>query len=1103
MTPQGYGETKLNTPQEGGRVADIISALYHNMGQSENERISENISKDIVEHAYKKLKSSVYYDKTQLILRNAIVQFEMDNPGKKLDSSLSEIYHALKDVDSFNEWLSKREIISKIRVISLPKKLADKIEKDNPKENNENVQKSFIRKGKSHKDGIITNYAPNEIIISQCQHFIDMPVEGHILGVLWIMMIGYRIADQLYEHSYGNRIRKKLINEFSKKTTFSPYLFEPYFEQYESWRDRAMEEAEKHMTMKQDVVIITMDFQRYYYSLDVNEKVMGAIYDDAKLEDYDECYKTWCTNLNTFVQDIIKKYASLFGNAFEGRRILPIGFLPSNIIGNWCLNRFDKAIVDGWNPVYYGRYVDDLLIVDKIEHNSGLQKKAKEDKLSKQDIIDYFLTSCNRWNGFSDLACKYFGEFAVLKKMKGTHVSDDGEAEYRINHLYNPVVYDNENDDKTVIKVQNSKVKVFYFKWDESRALITCFKNRISKNKSEFRHLPEDEAVFQRDDYSDIYSITLEDTPNKFRGVNGISLDRYELSKFLGKYLRIGGMVRDKAESRFVKDILKIFNTHTIIEQYSMWEKIIEILVINEQFDALVSFCSRIITAIKLIDVDNQEQLSDDTNDNVKKALYTFLQASICRCFALVWKEIRKRAQRTISDLIPKEYKIDDNKFDKMVEGYYNARMIDKSVIPIIIEMIESPCNSDEVEVNLTRFEEILTRTKNKWDGSDYKYYPYLVGMYDFNIASCIKAINICVIEEGCDNKTISSTPQKLFFDLNNYYDEEVKKYVQINYKPEKDEEYDSPVEARSLFGNGKEGEGYFIIRVGDERKEKLRIAIANVSVKQYYNFTKIVQGKPNRSYLRYKELSRLVNQAIDQKADMLVMPEAYVPFEWLSTLARTCAKNKLAIITGVEHFVHKSKTYNFTATILPYEEDTYRRALISINLKKHYAPSEIEIIEGYRLTPVEGCNHELYQWNDCYFPVYCCYELTSIVDRSVFQSYADMLVAVEWNRDVKYYSNILESLSRDIHCYCIQVNSSDYGDSRITRPSKSEEKDLIRTKGGVNSSILVDDIDIDALRYFQIKEYSLQKKDKTFKVTPPNIDKNIVMKKIKGESLW
>lgn len=150
----------------------------------------------------------------------------------------------------------------------------------------------------------------------------------------------------------------------------------------------------------------------------------------------------------------------------------------------------------------------------------------------------------------------------------------------------------------------------------------------------------------------------------------------------------------------------------------------------------------------------------------------------------------------------------------------------------------------------------------------------------------------------------------------------------------------------------------------------------------------------------------------------------------------------------------------------------------------------------------VEGQHYEIYKWHGCYFPVYCCYELTSITERAMFQSYADFLVAIEWNKDVNYYSNILESLSRDIHCYCVQVNSSDYGDSRITKPAKTEEKDIVRTKGGKNNTILVDEINIKKIREFQIKEYSLQTCDKNFKATPPGFDTEIVLKKIKEEDI-
>ena len=95
-----------------------------------------------------------------------------------------------------------------------------------------------------------------------------------------------------------------------------------------------------------------------------------------------------------------------------------------------------------------------------------------------------------------------------------------------------------------------------------------------------------------------------------------------------------------------------------------------------------------------------------------------------------------------------------------------------------------------------------------------------------------------------------------------------------------------------------------------------------------------------------------------------------------------------------------------------------------------------------------------------------------------------------------------MESLSRDLHCYCIQSNSSDYGDSRVIVPSKTEQRDMLRTKGGLNHTILTGVLDISALRDFQRKEYELQREDKRFKPTPPGFDRRIVELKQSGE-LW
>ena len=349
------------------------------------------IDEKYLEKAYKKLKSSVYFDKTQLVLRNAIVEFEYNH--SKIDNDLKELFEQLKSKEKF-EKLSK-EILDSISVLSFPKKMDD------------------------NNCDIIMNSVPKNNIVKELQNFIDMKVEGHILGVLWIMLIGYKIDKNIYEHSYGNRIRKNLINELSDNPTYSPYLFEPYFEQYESWRDKALSEASKHMSLKQDVVIITMDFRRYYYSIDADEAVFKALYEEAFSDDENE-YSSEETDmferLNSFVCNVVLRYSELFGNEYNGRHILPIGFLPSNVIGNWCLKNFDKAVVDGWNPIYYGRYVDDVLIVDKVEHNSDIYNKAKNNELSRETVIDFFLKKCTKWIGLNNIVCNKKSEYALIKK---------------------------------------------------------------------------------------------------------------------------------------------------------------------------------------------------------------------------------------------------------------------------------------------------------------------------------------------------------------------------------------------------------------------------------------------------------------------------------------------------------------------------------------------------------------------------------------------------------------------------------------------------------------------------------------------------------------
>ena len=305
--------------------------------------------------AYKKLKASAYFDKTLLPLRDRIVAFE----GPDASTKLSDLYANLKSEDCKKWEIYKANILNKIDVLVFPKKLMDW----------------------SEENQIIFNTDCEPIQLEKAQYFIDLPVEGHILGVLWILSVGLSLDDRndpdnmlMYEHSYGNRLRKTLVNPKSKNITYSPNLFEAYFSQYESWRDKALEYAKSRLDDKQDALILTLDFRSFFYSVDITRDAFDETLRYLKNIDEVKNPNSWYRRVHEFVYEVLVKYSEMIQTistdpelTIKHRTILPIGFLPSNILSNWALTPFDNAIVKRWNPVYYGRYVDDVIIVDKVE----------------------------------------------------------------------------------------------------------------------------------------------------------------------------------------------------------------------------------------------------------------------------------------------------------------------------------------------------------------------------------------------------------------------------------------------------------------------------------------------------------------------------------------------------------------------------------------------------------------------------------------------------------------------------------------------------------------------------------------------------------------
>jgi len=260
------------------------------------------------------------------------------------------------------------------------------------------------------------------------------------------------------------------------------------------------------------------------------------------------------------------------------------------------------------------------------------------------------------------------------------------------------------------------------------------------------------------------------------------------------------------------------------------------------------------------------------------------------------------------------------------------------------------------------------------------------------------------------------------------------------------------------------------------EKAYLINVAIVNMKIPEKFISDNI---NPNRntniSFERQADLYDLLNSAIKKpKSDIVVFPELSIPTIWLPFMVNFSRKHQISLIFGLEHWIIKKNAHNFVVTLVPFKINKfYKACFLSIRLKNYYAPKEIKELRKNNLQVFTNPKlyHEIFNWRGNRFSVFNCFELTNIGHRSELVGKADYIAAIAWNKDINYFSNILESMTRDLHCYIIHSNTSQYGDSMIIAPKKREMMNFVRVKGGINPVLMKARLDINKLRLFHENE--------------------------------
>ncbi len=526
-------------------------------------------TKLMIQGAYRKLKSYYYYNKNFLIMRKKIADFEDDHDA--MYATFEQLAFALCHPVKSRGYLN--DLINSVDFYVIPKKFdAESITTTN----------------------IIANTISRDKKMKSVNFFINAPIELHILDTLWTVFLAKMDNDKkvLSYNVYGNTINKTALFVDDNIDFESRVLFNTYFNKYSDWRNKAFESLETQYRFKRDSVLISLDIKSYFYSV-------AFSFND--LEDYFEDHEL-LRNIRYLTGIIEKAYAVYYSKISPFRRDvgwmkkkhypLPIGLFSSMVLGNVYLNGFDKRTSHMSGIIYYGRYVDDLLmVVDRTVFKGE----------SASDILD-----------------DIFVKTGVLQKEGNNYTFSNYKG----------------------LSVQGDKVKLLYIDHTESKAIIDIYNDTIKIVPSQMDPLPESNISLSNFDEV-AYSVENFTKEKKIRDIGFVGIDSFKVGRFFStlprKYAQIDINSVRKEIDIHIQQIEKFFTGSQSVEFYSNWLNYMYFLVItekNKQLRSFVTMLKRQIAELKAVSLDkNMYNKTKSINKRAKE--YLLMHLEVCLHVAL------------------------------------------------------------------------------------------------------------------------------------------------------------------------------------------------------------------------------------------------------------------------------------------------------------------------------------------------------------------------------------------------------------------------------------------------------------------------------------
>lgn len=850
-------------------------------------------------------------------------------------------------------------------------------------------------------------------------------IDFHVFSTLWMLKVGHLFDSKLTSSAYGNRMRRQLDRNLNPNSLGT---FEPYLKPFRKWRDEGIKAMETALHDGKKVVALTADVTSFYHELNpefmLNDNFINLI--DVDLNDEERRLHTlFITSLQAWAKNTPLKKG------------LPVGLPASAVVANIALFELDRIIEEQVAPIYYGRYVDDILLV--MENGINIS--------STNELWEWL------FNRFDSKLHWVKGETGIIK--------------FDPNYL-----------SSSKITFNNSKNKVFLLTGETGKTLVNSISQQIHERASEWRALPN-LPLTANEVAIDLIAATQSngEAADNLRKADSLTMRRASFAIKLRDFEAYARDLDPDAWRDHRHAFFRAFNQHVLTLPYFFdlaiyMPRVVRLATACQDFDYLRILIGEVGQIIKNVALHCDAVIKPSPRSRTikhkdlitswSKQLYTAIHDSVIAAFPpQLTKEgvarwnIEMAHTWSRMPFVPEAESGDDpiKKIQKMHRDLFN---LDLGYMPFRFtglpkEMIDQRGIPKRRKTKISANTKILDKT-----------IAYGLSL----LATWLKFSD--GIPNGLAYPTRPFTLAELFVLVDEPFTSENKNNLSSIVLSLRG--FTLTDKMPSLDAKG-------ILNIPDgEIRPTQKIAVSSWRTSMD-SWVAAVTRTPDPDHLnRYARINRLINSILIQsrRPDYFILPELALPAHWFMRIALKLQARKISLITGIE-YLHASKGHvnnqvwcalshdglDFTSMMI-YRQDKQKPAL--------HEEQEILRIGGITLKPdFIWKSPPIIQHGHFRFAILVCSELTNIAYRTALRGKIDALFVPEWNQDTETFNALVESSALDIHAYVIQCNDRQYGDSRIRAPHQdSWRRDVLRVKGGIEDYCVTGEIEVQELRQFQ-----------------------------------